>query len=285
VLSPYQQVKKAEMEELLSIIKRRTKYRPDIGIILGSGLGEFADDFEETNIIDTQELPGYPVSTVPGHRGRWVFGRIQKVEVLALQGRVHYYEGYPLHQVTLPVRLMHGIGIRTLIVTNASGGISSRLEPGDLMLIDDHVNLMGTSPLVGWIPTDEVNRFVDMGHAYSEDLNRLAEETALQLGIPLKRGVLGALTGPSYETPAEVRMQARLGCDAACMSTIPEVIVAKSLGMSVMGISCITNRAAGLSERPLNHEEVQQIAAKVAPKFRRLLSTLILRMAKEYQHR
>jgi len=272
------------MEELLSIIKRKTKYRPDIGIILGSGLGEFADDLEKSDVIDAQELHGYPASTVPGHRGRWVFGRIKDVEVLALQGRVHFYEGYSLHQVTLPVRLLHGLGVGILIVTNASGGISTRLEPGDLMLIDDHVNLMGTSPLIGWVPTDEANRFVDMGHAYSEELNLLAEDTALQLGIPLKRGVLGALTGPSYETPAEVRMQAQLGCDAACMSTVPEVMVAKSLGMSVMGISCITNRASGLSESSLDHEEVQRIAAQVAPRFRKLMTTLIVRIAREYLH-
>ena len=266
------------MKELLSIIKGKTKYRPKIGIILGSGLGDFADGFQEPNIISTQELPGYPMSTVPGHRGQWVFGRIDGIEVLALQGRIHYYEGYSLHQVTLPVRLMHRLGIWTLIVTNASGGIDRRLMPGDLMLIDDHINLMGTTPLVGWVPTDETNRFVDMGEAYDSELKRLAEEVALELGIPLKRGVLGVQMGPCYETPAEVRMLARLGCQAACMSTVPEVIVAKSLGMRILGISCITNWAAGLSDNLLDHTEVTEMATRIAPVFKKLLTALIVRI-------
>jgi purine-nucleoside phosphorylase len=271
-----------QIDEMASLVRNRTKFRPKVAIILGSGLGDFAELLQDSDRIPAGELPGYPVSTVPGHKGRLVFGKLDGVEVAAIQGRVHYYEGHPLSIVTLPVRLLHALDVRVLIVTNASGGISRRLTPGDLMLIDDHVNLMGTTPLVGWIPTDEVNRFVDMGHAYSPELNHLAEEIALELGIPLKRGLLGVLTGPSYETPAEVRMQAILGCDAACMSTVPEVIVAKSLGMTVMGISCITNQAAGLSERPLNHEEVQEIAATVAPKFQNLIRTLIIRIAAEY---
>ena len=270
------------LERIVSTVRSRTEYRPGIAIILGSGLGEFAEQFTDPDIIPAADLPGYPVSTVPGHKGRLVFGKLDGVDILALQGRVHYYEGHPMTTVTLPVRVVHALGIRVLIVTNASGGISTKLKPGDLMLIDDHVNLMGTTPLIGWTPTDEVNRFVDMGYAYSPELNRLAETVALELGIPLKRGVLGALTGPSYETPAEVRMQAKLGCDAACMSTVPEVIVAKSLGMTVMGISCITNQAAGLSENPLNHEEVQEIAAKVAPLFKKLLKTIIIRIASEH---
>jgi purine-nucleoside phosphorylase len=270
------------VEELLSIIKKKTKYRPKMGIILGSGLGDFADGLQEADIISTQELPGYPVSTVPGHRGQWVFGKVEGVDVLALQGRIHYYEGYSLHQVTLPVRLMHELGIRILIVTNASGGIDRRLMPGDLMLIEDHINLMGTTPLVGWKPTDETNRFVDMGEAYDPELKRLAEEVALELGIRLKRGVLGVQMGPSYETPAEVRMLARLGCQAACMSTVPEVIVAKSLGMKILGISCITNRAAGLSDQPLDHEEVTEVAARIAPIFKKLLTAIIVRI-KNYE--
>jgi purine-nucleoside phosphorylase len=273
---------KQQINEMASAVRNRTAYRPKIAIILGSGLGGFAELLQDSNMIPAADLPGYPISTVPGHKGRLVFGKLDGVEVAAIQGRVHYYEGHPLSIVTLPVRLLHALGVQVLIVTNASGGISPRLKPGDLMLIDDHVNLMGTTPLVGWIPTDEVNRFVDMGRAYSPKLNHLTEKVALELGIPLRRGVLGVLTGPSYETPAEVRMQAILGCDAACMSTVPEVIVAKSLGMTIMGISCITNQAAGLSDGPLNHEEVQEIAAKVAPKFQALIRTLIIRIATEH---
>jgi purine-nucleoside phosphorylase len=267
------------MEQILSIIESKTSYRPRIAVILGSGLGEFADELQEPDVISTQEFPEYPVSTVPGHLGKWVFGKVDGVEVLAVQGRIHYYEGYSLHQVTLPVRLMHSFGICTLIVTNASGGIDPGLAPGDLMLIDDHINLMGTTPLVGWKPTDETSRFVDMGEAYSPELKRLAEDTAMELGIPLQRGVLGVQMGPCYETPAEVRMLARLGCHAACMSTVPEVIVAKSLGMSVLGISCITNRAAGLSGRRLDHSEVTEMASRAAPAFKKLLTTLIVRIA------
>ena len=271
-----------QISDMASMVKDRTAYRPKIAIILGSGLGEFAELLQDSDAIPGGDLPGYPVSTVPGHKGRLVFGKLDGVEVAAVQGRVHYYEGHSLQVVTLPVRLLHALGVQVLIVTNASGGIARRLKPGDLMLIEDHVNLMGTTPLVGWIPNDEISRFVDMGQAYSTELNRLVEKVALELGIPLKRGVLGALTGPSYETPAEVRMQAILGCDAACMSTVPEVIVAKSLGMTVTGISCITNQAAGLSQNPLNHEDVQEIAAKVAPRFQNLIATLIVRIAREY---
>jgi purine-nucleoside phosphorylase len=188
------------MKELISAIQSRTKYQPKIAVILGSGLGDFADQVDNADIIPTAELPGYPVSTVPGHKGRLVFGKLDEVVALALQGRVHYYEGYPMEDVVLPVRLMRGLGVQILIVTNASGGIDPRLQPGDLMLIDDHINLMGVSPLIGWDPNDEVSRFVDMGQAYSPKLNKLAEQVALELKIPLKRGILGALTGPSYDT-------------------------------------------------------------------------------------
>ncbi len=269
-------------QELIAAINDRITYQPKTAVILGSGLGGFADELQDPQIIPTEELPGYPVSTVPGHRGRLVFGKADGVDVLAVQGRIHYYEGYTFQQVTLPVRVAHGLGVQVLMVTNASGGISPKLNPGDLMLIDDHVNLMGASPLIGWNPPDEASRFADMGDAYSRDLKRLAEEVAMEQGVPLKHGILGSLTGPSYETPAEVQMLAKLGCHAACMSTVPEVIVAKSLGLNVVGISCVTNKAAGLSENPLNHVEVQEIAAKVAPVFRKLLKGIILRIAQQY---
>ncbi len=274
--------KDTQLQDILAAIKNRITYQPKIAVILGSGLGGFADELQDQQIIPTEELPGYPVSTVPGHRGNLVFGKTDGVDVLAVQGRIHYYEGYTFQQVTLPVRVAHGLGAQVLMVTNASGGISQRLKPGDLMLIDDHVNLMGASPLIGLDPPDEASRFADMGDAYSRDLKHLAEEVAMEQGVPLKHGILGSLTGPSYETPAEVQMLSTLGCHAACMSTVPEVIVAKSLGLKVVGISCVTNKAAGLSENPLNHAEVQEIAAKVAPVFRKLLKGIIVRIARQH---
>jgi purine-nucleoside phosphorylase len=246
----------------------------DVAIILGSGLGAFADTFENLRSINTRDLPGYPVSTVAGHAGKIVAGLVGKTRVLAFQGRVHMYEGYPPEVVAVPVRLAHGLGANLLIVTNASGSFRRRFAPGDLLLIDDHINLQFRNPLRG--PRIEGDtRWPDLGQIYDPDLCELAECVALREQIPLRRGTLAGMLGPSYETPAEVRMLTRLGADVGCMSTVPEVIAAGALGMRVLGISCVTNWGAGLSKQPLNHEEVQIVAAQTSQKFSRVLTAIL----------
>lgn len=261
----------------LYALAARVPYVADVALVLGSGLGAFADTFEDTHSIPTSELPGYPVSTVAGHAGRIVFGRIGQTRVMAFQGRVHMYEGYPPAMVAIPVRLAHRLGATTLIVTNASGAFTRRFTPGDLLLIEDHINLQFRNPLHGSVEPGDA-RWPDMGHIYDSELAALAERIALRERIPLKRGTLAGMLGPTYETPAEARMLARIGADAGCMSTVPEVIVAAALGMRVLGISCITNWAAGLSEHPLDHGDVQRVAAEVSEKFSRLLRTVLATM-------
>ena len=246
----------------------------DVAIILGSGLGAFADTFEDAHSISTTDLPGYPVATVAGHAGKIVTGRVGKTRVLAFQGRVHMYEGYAPADVTIPVRLAHHLGAKILIVTNASGAFTKRFAPGDLLLITDHINLQFRNPLRGPLIEGDT-RWPDLGHVYDPQLCDLAERVALREQIPLKRGTLAGVLGPAYETPAEARMLAKIGADAGCMSTIPEVIAAGALDMRVLGISCVTNRAAGLSDALLTHEEVQQVAAQASQKFVRLLSAIL----------
>ena len=246
----------------------------DVAIILGSGLGAFADTFEDVKSVNTADLPGYPVSTVAGHAGRIVTGRIGNTRVLAFKGRVHLYEGYPPAVVAVPVRLAHRLGAKILIVTNASGAFSKRFAPGDLLLIEDHINLQFRNPLRGPLATDDA-RWPDMSQGYDRELCKLAEAIALREHIALKRGTLAGMLGPTYETPAEARMLAKLGADAGCMSTVPEVITAAALGMRVLGISCVTNWAAGLTEHPLDHEDVQKVASQASQNFSRLLSTII----------
>lgn len=248
---------------------------PDAALILGSGLGDFADELEPVSAVSTDEIPGYPPSTVVGHKGRIVLGRLQGKTLLAFQGRIHYYEGYAPGDVVLPVRIAQALGVKQLLVTNAAGGINRHFQPGDLMLITDHINLMGINPLHG--PNDETlgPRFPDMSAPYDPEWIDQTEALGLSLGIGLKRGVLMGLTGPSYETPAEIRMMAQLGADAACMSTIPEVIYANYAGMKVLGISCITNLASGISPHPLNHDEVTEVAGRVKETFTRLIRGVI----------
>ena len=248
---------------------------PEAALILGSGLGDFANELEPIAAVSTHEIPGYPVSTVPGHAGRIVLGTLHGKTLLAFQGRIHYYEGYSPREVVLPVQIAHSLGARRLMVTNASGGINRHFTPGDLMLITDHVNLMGINPLHGKNDDELGPRFPDMSAPYSPDWIDRTEKLALSMGIGLKRGVLMGLTGPSYETPAEIRMMSRLGADAACMATIPEVIFANYLGMEVLGISCITNLASGISPNPLNHEEVTEVAGQVKGLFTRLIRGII----------
>jgi len=256
-------------------------FRPQVGLVLGSGLGDYAErELRAVASIDYDDLPGFPRSTVPGHRGRFVAGFVGAVPVLCMQGRVHFYEGYPMSTVTLPTRVIAGLGAQCLILTNAAGGIHPDFHAGDLMLIRDHINFMGTNPLIG--PNrDPGPRFPDLSHAWDPQLISVARNAARELDLVLREGVYLAVTGPSFETPAEIRAFRTLGADAVGMSTVPECIVARHAGMRVMGISCITNLAAGLSDAPLTHEEVGQTAARVRDSLARLLNAIIRGLASQ----
>ncbi|HSJ26070.1 MAG TPA: purine-nucleoside phosphorylase [Longimicrobiales bacterium] len=262
------------INDALAAIRARDPRVPDVALILGSGLGDLADGFADPVAIPFPDIPGFPHAAVAGHRGRLVIGRLEDVTCVALQGRFHLYEGYDAATVTLPTRVMLGLGARTLIVTNAAGGINRTFQPGDLMLIDDHVNLMGRNPLTGPVQEGDT-RFPDMTHAYDPALQALAESVAGTEGIRLVRGVYAAVLGPSYETPAEVRMIERLGGDVVGMSTVPEVIVARARDVPVLGISLVTNAAAGLSAEPLTHDEVVAAGREAADRFARLVRGVV----------
>ncbi len=266
------------LDESKQLIRKRTKLVPDMGVILGSGLGSFADSVEESVVVGYGELPGFPVSTAPGHAGRLVLGKLCGRKVAIMQGRFHFYEGYTMDRVILGVRLLGRLGAPIVIVTNAAGGIRPDLAPGDLMLISDHINLTGQNPLVG--PNIDVlgPRFPDMSDAYNKSLREQATAIARELGIELKVGVFAALTGPSYETPAEINFLRLIGADAVAMSTVPEVIAACHMNMRVLGISCISNLAAGLSKQPLSHTEVTEIANRTQVAFSKLLMGLIAKL-------
>jgi len=265
-------------EHATRIIRARTTVEPRIAIVLGSGLGGFADDFEEPVAIPYEEIPGFVRSTAEGHAGRLVIGKIDSVPVLAMQGRVHYYEGYSLEEVTFPVRAFKLLGIKTLILTNAAGGINVQLTQGALMVISDHLNLMGVNPLRG--PNEERfgPRFPDMSAVYSPELQELVVDEAKAIGVEVRRGIYGALSGPNYETPAEIHLLRNLGADAVGMSTVPEAIVARHMGVEVLGISCITNMAAGISDEPINHEEVMATGDRVRGTFTELLRRVVGRI-------
>jgi len=262
-------------EHATRIIRSRISVDPRIAVVLGSGLGGFADDFQEAVAIPYEDIPGFVRSTAAGHAGRLVIGKVDSVPVLAMQGRVHYYEGYSLEEVTFPVRTFGLLGIKTLILTNAAGGINVQLTQGALMVITDHLNLMGVNPLRG--PNDERfgPRFPDMTAVYSPDLQELVVEEAKAINVEVRRGIYGALSGPSYETPAEIHLLRNLGADAVGMSTVPEAIVARHMGLEVLGISCITNMAAGISDEPINHEEVMATGDAVRETFTELLQRVI----------
>ena len=250
-------------------------FNPEIGLILGSGLGFFADDrIEVVGRLPYGEIEGFPVSTVEGHAGQFVYGTIGGKRVICMQGRFHFYEGYSMAELTSPIRLMHSLGVRTLYVTNAAGGIHPDYVPGDFMLLRDHINALGTNPLIGWQGSEGV-RFPDMSEVYDGKLRAGLRAWAEEQGVALKEGVYLAATGPSYETPSEVRAFATLGADAVGMSTVPEAIVARKLAMRVLAISCITNAAAGISKTPLSHEEVTETADRVRPQFADLLTAAI----------
>lgn len=267
-----------QLHESTLFIKDRIPIDQPVGVILGSGLGSFADVLESPIYLETASIPHYPHSTVEGHKGRWVYGRINKTQVLAIQGRVHHYEGYTLQQVVFPVHLLADLGVTRLIVTNAAGGINLNFAAADLMLIVDHVNLMGDNPLIGPHPERFGARFPDMSQPYAADYIQIAEQAALDLRIKVRKGVLFALKGPSYETAAEIRMLRLLGADAITMSTVPEVIAAVQRGMKVLGISCITNLATGMTSQKLDHREVTETAARIQENFVRLMIEFILRI-------
>src|SRR6267142_7287692 len=267
-------------EHAARTIQARTSEQARIAIVLGSGLGGFAEEFEDSVRIPYQQIPGFVMSTAQGHVGSLVIGKVEGVPVLAMQGRVHYYEGYSLEEVTFPIRTFKLLGLDTLILTNAAGGVDVQLSQGALMVISDHLNLMGVNPLRG--PNDERfgPRFPDMSEVYSRDLQERVVEESRTMGITVRRGIYAALAGPSYETPAEIHMLRAFGADAVGMSTVPEAIVARHMGMNVLGISCITNMAAGISEGPINHEEVMETGERVRTVFTQLLRRLISRLPK-----
>jgi purine-nucleoside phosphorylase len=263
------------LQQAAAFIREKIGAIPQLAAILGSGLGPFAGAAQKTVIIPTNTIPGYPVSTVAGHAGRWVFGEIAGKPVLLVQGRVHTYEGYPISRVVFFVHLLAELGIKKLIVTNASGGINPLFRPGDLMLIDDHINLMFANPLQGQVQRKWGPRWPDMCEPYSRELQNIALQVAAEQQIPLRRGVLFASKGPSYETAAEVQMARRLGADALTMSTVPEVITAVYRWLPVLGISCVTNLATGLSQQKLDHTEVTETANRISETFARLMRGIV----------
>ena len=252
--------------------------KADIGVILGSGLGDYAEALEDAVKLLYSEIPGFPRSTVAGHAGMWCCGTLYGKRVVMMQGRFHYYEGYGMKDVTLPVRVMQKIGVKTLIVTNAAGGVNLGYHPGELMVIGDIFSMTAQNPLIGPNLDAFGPRFPDMSCAFDKELRALAHECANEQGFALREGVYAQMTGPTYETPAEIRMLRTLGADAVGMSTVPEVIVARHGGMRVLGISCITNMAAGILDQPLNHAEVTETANRVKGQFRNLLDRIIEKM-------
>jgi len=256
-------------------ILARTAYRPTIGMILGSGLGDFADTLEDAVRIPYCEIPNFPVPTAPGHAGALVFGKKMGKEVVALQGRIHFYEGLSQQKITLPVRVLAALGVKQLVLTNAAGGVNTTFDPGTLMLISDHINFSGANPLVGPNLDDFGPRFPDVTDLYCTALRSRIKAAAARADIKLQEGVYMMFSGPNYETPAEVRMAKIVGADAVGMSTVPEALVASHCGMEVVGISCITNIAAGLSDQKLDHSEVLEIAEKVHDTFQKLLDVVL----------
>jgi len=264
-----------KMKEAADYIVEKLKVKPEIGLILGSGLGGIADQIEDAEHYSYGDIPHFPVSTVEGHAGKLVIGTLEGKKVVAMQGRFHYYEGYKMEEVTFPVRVMKLLGVEKLIVTNAAGAVNKSFNPGDLMLISDHLNLIGDNPLIGKNLNEFGTRFPDMSNAYDKNLREKVREIAKSLNISLQEGVYAAMSGPTYETPAEVRMVHILGGDAVGMSTVPEVIIAIHSGIKVVGISCMTNMASGILDQPLNHEEVVETSRRVRETFINLMRNVI----------
>lgn len=260
--------------------KSKIDFKPEVALILGSGLGDYGESIQIEAVLDYHDIEGFPVSTVPGHKGRFLFGYVGKVPVVIMQGRVHYYEGYAMEDVVLPTRLMKMMGARVLFLTNAAGGVNYDFAAGDFMMITDQISDFVPSPLIG--PNiDELGlRFCDMSEIYDKDLREILRSTAKELNIPLKEGVYVQLTGPNFETPSEVKMCRILGGDAVGMSTACEAVAANHMGMKICGISCISNLGCGMTDEPLSHEEVQETAVRVAPLFKELITASIIKIGR-----
>lgn len=267
-----------KIKESVEFIKGRIKAVPEIGVVLGSGLGDMADNIEERIVVKYSEVPNLPESTVKGHAGQFVFGKLNGKNVMMMQGRFHFYEGNKMEDLALPIYIMKYLGVKNLIVTNAAGGVNTSYVPGDLMIIKDHINFAGTNPLIGRNEEEVGPRFPDMSAAYTKELVQLAKDTAKDLNLKVQEGTYLMMTGPCYETPAEIRMVRVLGGDAVGMSTVPEVIAASHCGLKTLGISCITNMAAGILDQPLDHQEVIDTSNRVKNEFVSLVSEVIKRM-------
>jgi purine-nucleoside phosphorylase len=270
-----------QAETATQSILQRTQLRPRIGLVLGSGLGAFADSLTNPNRIPYSEIPAFPRSTAIGHAGQMVIGKANDVPVAAMQGRVHLYEGYTAQQVAFPIRVFGRMGIRAVILTNAAGGINLNYQQGALVLIRDHINLQGANPLIGSNDDRFGVRFPDMTHAYASDYRKIAQEEATKLGITLQEGIYAALPGPSYETPAEINYLRTIGADLVGMSTVAEVIAARHMEMKVLAISCVTNMAAGIIDQPLSHKEVMETGERVKSSFEALLRAVLPRIKQE----
>ncbi len=258
-------------------ISKKISFKPKVAIVLGSGLGDYADDIQVEAELAYSEIDDFPVSTVPGHEGKFIFGYVKGVPVVCMKGRIHYYEGYPISDVVLPIRLMKLMGAEILFLTNASGGINAEYNAGDFMLIQDHISCFAPNPLVGKNIEEFGTRFPDMSHVYDRKLIEIIRHSARENEILLREGIYLQLTGPSFESPAEIRMLRMMGADAVGMSTVVEAITANHLGMKICGISCVCNLAAGMTENPLTHEEVQEAANQAAPKFKKLITESVSR--------
>jgi purine-nucleoside phosphorylase len=268
-----------KLQNCLKSVREKTDFVPEVALILGSGLGEYAEEIEVVTTIDYKDIKGFPVSTVAGHKGRFIFGYVNKVPVVIMQGRVHFYEGYPMTDVVLPTRLMGLLGAKTLFLTNACGGVNKEFHAGDFMLIRDHIATSVPSPLLGENIEELGPRFPDMSDVYRRELRGIIKDVAKEEGIELQEGVYLQLSGPAYESPAEVQMCRILGADAVGMSTACEALAANHMGMKVCGISCITNMACGITDQPLSHAEVQETADRVAPIFKKLITASITKIA------
>lgn len=274
-----------KLKKCYESVRQKVDFQPEIALVLGSGLGDYAESIDVVATVNYNDIEGFPVSTVEGHKGRFIFGYIKGVPVVCMQGRVHYYEGYPMTDVVLPTRLMKMMGAKVLFLTNAAGGLNYDFQAGDFMMITDHIMNFVPSPLIGPNIDELGARFPDMSDIYKKDLQKILRDTANELGIKLQEGVYIQLSGPNYETPTEVKMCRILGADAAGMSTAAEAVAANHMGMKVCGISCITNLGCGMFDVPLSHAEVQETADRVAVNFKRLVTESIINIYKGIQEK